>query len=338
MLSLAKQFIGFYKKVKAVAAEQGKKPLLMTLDIVFCHFILGSSVSDYMKYEFYRRGFQERRSFATYRVQNSFYSRITPQNLKRLFDYKPEFMRVFHELTGRGYFTPAEGSLEEFEKFLAGKTDIMVKPHSGSGGYHIYKQKVADIPDLRTFYEKLRADGDFVEEVLHQHAKLNELCPACINTIRVMTANTDGNPRIFFAALRIGNGEEMVDNFHNGGMGVAVDVETGILRGKSVDMAARRLTRHPVTGMAFEGFALPCWQEVRTLVDKACRMQPEIRVVGWDVALTPDGPVLVEGNRRPGFDLPQALCDKGLKGVIKDISKACKASRRPVYKKVKAHI
>ena len=36
-------------------------------------------------------------------------------------------------------------------------------------------------------------------------------------------------------------------------------------------------------------------------------MSDKILVVGWDVAISENGPVIIEGNRRPGFDIVQVL-------------------------------
>ena len=47
---------------------------------------------------------------------------------------------------------------------------------------------------------------------------------------------------------------------------------------------------------------MPFWKEVLDLCSRAARIIPNLRSVGWDVALTPDGPVIVEGN--PDWDLP----------------------------------
>lgn len=47
-------------------------------------------------------------------------------------------------------------------------------------------------------------------------------------------------------------------------------------------------------------------------------IEPKIMVIGWDVAITPNGPMFVEGNRRPGFDLVQILCGKGRKDIIQN--------------------
>jgi hypothetical protein len=53
---------------------------------------------------------------------------------------------------------------------------------------------------------------------------------------------------------------------------------------------------HPDTGRRVAGEMLPSWPEARDLALEAHRRFPTLGSVGWDVALTPDGPVLVEGN------------------------------------------
>ena len=40
-------------------------------------------------------------------------------------------------------------------------------------------------------------------------------------------------------------------------------------------------------------------------------------MVGWDVAITEKGTTLIEGNRRPGFDLIQVLSKKGRKDIMR---------------------
>ena len=46
--------------------------------------------------------------------------------------------------------------------------------------------------------------------------------------------------------------------------------------------------------------AIECVDEVLKLVDEVSRVVPDIRYVGWDVVVTPDGPIIVEGNWMPG--------------------------------------
>jgi hypothetical protein len=43
-------------------------------------------------------------------------------------------------------------------------------------------------------------------------------------------------------------------------------------------------------------FKLPHWQEARKLAERAARLFLPLRTIGWDVALTEEGPLLLEGN------------------------------------------
>jgi len=63
--------------------------------------------------------------------------------------------------------------------------------------------------------------------------------------------------------------------------------------------------------------------QVKELVVRAALKYPGTRYVGWDVAITPEGPVLIEGNDRPGTDLPQTFAhsDTG-RGLVAAYEKA----------------
>jgi hypothetical protein len=56
------------------------------------------------------------------------------------------------------------------------------------------------------------------------------------------------------------------------------------------------VTRHPVTGAVLPGFQLPLWPEACALARRAALSFRPLLTVGWDIAFTPDGPLLIEGN------------------------------------------
>lgn len=56
------------------------------------------------------------------------------------------------------------------------------------------------------------------------------------------------------------------------------------------------LDSHPETGISFATFQLPFWQEVQSLAETAAQNFLPIRIIDWDIALTPKGPVLIEGS------------------------------------------
>ncbi|HTN98325.1 MAG TPA: sugar-transfer associated ATP-grasp domain-containing protein, partial [Nordella sp.] len=64
-------------------------------------------------------------------------------------------------------------------------------------------------------------------------------------------------------------------------------------------------THHPDTGAAIEGRVLHFWPETIALACRAhAAFAPRV-FIGWDIAITSNGPVLIEGNGAPGIDLIQ---------------------------------
>jgi hypothetical protein len=93
------------------------------------------------------------------------------------------------------------------------------------------------------------------------------------------------------------------------GLAAGVDLSSGCL-GAAVradpGLVIASMTAHPDTGAVIEGTPLPWWAEARALALLAHSRMRAIACVGWDVALTSSGPVLVEANWAPGARLAQA--------------------------------
>lgn len=89
------------------------------------------------------------------------------------------------------------------------------------------------------------------------------------------------------------------------------------------DKTGEYFDAHPDTGCSFIGFRVPCYKEAVDLCRRAARVRPGMRYVGWDVAVTPDGPVLVEGNDLPAYDgqiyHQQEHPGRGLKPAVRAI-------------------
>jgi hypothetical protein len=97
-----------------------------------------------------------------------------------------------------------------------------------------------------------------------------------------------------------------VDNVHAGGIAARVDIPTGRLS-KATDLGVRPDSQwhahHPATGATIEGRVLPFWRETLDLARRAhSEAFGDLLMVGWDIGLTDDGPILVEGNIGPDVD------------------------------------
>jgi hypothetical protein len=136
---------------------------------------------------------------------------------------------------------------------------------------------------------------------LRNHPALVALGPAGLCTVRVVTIRDleDGRPETLLAVFRMPTGGNVADNFARGGLACPIEPTTGALGlavYKDLSVAHVDVSAHPDTGAAITGRRLPYWDDVVALAIRAHQAFLEFPSVGWDIAITPDGPVLVEGN------------------------------------------
>jgi len=137
-----------------------------------------------------------------------------------------------------------------------------------------------------------------LQQRVEQHDALKRLYPHALNTMRIVTFNNHGSVEVFNAAMRIGTGNKHVDNWGAGGIAVGIDLDAGMLRQKGFykPVYGRLVEVHPDTGVCLHGFAIPFFNESIELVKNVHRYLYGIHSIGWDVAVTPDGPIIIEAN------------------------------------------
>jgi len=164
-----------------------------------------------------------------------------------------------------------------------------------------------------------------LEEPIRQHPVMNLLNPSSVNTCRIVSImNEKDEVTILASFIRIGNGTAVVDNFNSGGMTAKVDVETGKIIEEAVNKEGKMFENHPLSGTKIKDYEIPYFQEAKEMVIKAAKLSPNVRYVGWDVAITEKGPTLVEGNQYPGHDIYQVAekLDENSMGVWPQFKKA----------------
>ncbi len=160
------------------------------------------------------------------------------------------------------------------------------------------------------------------EELIVQSSQMAALHPNSINTIRITTILTDNNNVVvFYPFLKVGQKGSFVDNAGSGGIIVQIDPNSGKLCSGGYDESNVRYAAHPDTGVIFNGYQLPEFSNAVSLAKKLALVRPGCRYVGWDLAHTDKGWVMVEGNSRGQF-IGQQVCDKiGKKSEMDDIMK-----------------
>jgi len=140
-----------------------------------------------------------------------------------------------------------------------------------------------------------------VMPLLHNHPAIADLADVSLITFRLITClDEELRPVLTNAYLR--SMAKLEPNWDIGWIeeyGAPIDLETGALgriTGDKPPCLSEWFDRHPVTDAAVTGRIVPCWPELAALAVKAHRLVPERIIIGWDFAITPDGPALLEGN------------------------------------------
>lgn len=312
----------FYNDLKELSKKNGKSPFFMFVDTALCTALLGSGLQDYLNYKFYEKSFKERRKYVTIGYMANAYKTLAAYEYAEFISNKANFHKNYSKFAKRICISSAN-SYEEFEEFLNNNESFVYKPLRGLAGTNVKKMSVKDIESKEKLYEEIKNEKTLIEELIVQDEKWGALSPNSINTIRVVTTIVGDNVKIIFAGARIGSGKTIADNFHQGGQGVLVDIEKGVLVGNGIDKALNE-SEKSITGIKFDGFEIPYWEEARKMVKEAAKINPNIHIVGWDVSISKNGPLIIEGNRGPGFDLVQVLMKKGTKYMFEDLKREVK--------------
>jgi hypothetical protein len=231
----------------------------------------------------------------------------------------PRLFAVFATPAG---FTAAGEPLSGLEAWTRAfdslPSEFVVKPAGGvfGRGVNMFRRSGEGYLDARgTLYSAAglhvwmssagASDRLVIQERISCHPDLDRLSgTSALQTLRLVTyVEPDGRVEVYEAVFKIIVGDGLVDNFRHGQIGnmfARVRLEDGALC-PAVGAAADGLgtvshVNHPRTGLALSGFRLPGFAEALDLVRRAAVLFQPLSTIGWDVALTAEGPVLMEGN------------------------------------------
>ena len=153
-------------------------------------------------------------------------------------------------------------------------------------------------------------DSNYIfEKQLVQDPILSKLNPDTINTCRVLTYKD----KVVSCSIRVGRKGSFVDNAAKGGIVLSLDMETG--RIEEYGLREYDLTKyyeHPDTKIKFKDYEVPMWPAVKELVEKTIQLIPYYNSVGFDVATTVNGPVIIEINSGTGVYASQMGKKQGI--------------------------
>lgn len=190
-----------------------------------------------------------------------------------------------------------------------------------SGGSYHLDGKVVDLVELQKKIERVTTDY-LVQDMVVQHKEMSRLYPNAINTLRIVTVRNikTGKVDVLHSLLRIGAHGNIVDNWAKGGIAIGIKPD-GFLcdSGFFKPSYGKQVGVHPDTGVTFSSFKIPYYEQAILMCRSFHADLEHIGSIGWDVAITENGPLFIEGNDNWEISLHQSY--GGLKSRFEQLQK-----------------
>lgn len=302
--------------VTKVSSKYRKNRVLVFGDMIQCAIRYAASPANYYYFGFAKLDHAQRKTYVTHKLSEQIQKRYNSPKYQIVFYDKMIFSRVFSEFYGRKCMSTETMTREEFTSFVNNVSKFIYKPLEGGQGKGIQVFEKIGGRDTE-IYERLKGSHGIIEEWIWQHPAMQKLYPEAVNIIRVQTVYAQNKCHFLCATLTIGY-KNKIANASADSIFTLVDVKTGQVSTDGCDYNDNTYINHPETGVHFKGFQIPMWEEVLTMLEKAAARVPQIGYVGWDVAITEYGPVIIEGNNDGGYvgyQLAEVCNGRGLKEV-----------------------
>jgi hypothetical protein len=340
MLTVARFVYWFSLMARPIRARAGKSLGSQLLDIFLLFYRHGLDAQAYYMFELYRPDYWPKAGgyLTRYETKNGIMKLLTWQ----LSDYRHRTILAdklaFAAFCKRiGVATPPllgiarDGALA-LEPGAADRLDqdLFIKPvkSKGSRGIDVFRnigpgryrdESGAEI-DRATLTERVAERSKttplMVQQRLTNHPDIADLAGQSLMAVRVITCKSDLNQNaiVTYAFIRVITRLEPAWPVTYE-LGIPIDLATGRLGPATGDKEKWLLEWwdvHPVTGAQVTGRQMPYWEETKAIALKTHSAAQGRLLVGWDIAVTADGPLVLEGNSYPDVDFPQRVCRVGI--------------------------
>ncbi len=190
---------------------------------------------------------------------------------------------------------------------------VFVKPSSGMSGLGASVFDLSSCRDLDEAKARLTAEFGlkiewYAQDCLVNHPDMTDYTLSAVSTMRVISILDEaGQAQSVATTVKVATVlGAVVDNGPARGIYFGVNPDTGEIGVGARLLGSEVFEGNPTNGVRMKGRILPFFREARALaLDTHQRLFSDYAYAGWDVAITPDGPVMIEGNAKPSMAVAQ---------------------------------
>ena len=300
------------------ADEYGESEKYRT-EMYFAYFAYGFSPNEYVCYNLKEKSIDEWKRFISDRESVCIGYKLNDIDYFPIFNNKINTYKKFKKYYQRDAISiKGEKDKKKFFEFINKHRTFVKKNANESCGRSIELidlQNIAD--DEESLFQKFVSETEMIlEEVVYQGTIMENLNPSSVNTVRCITLNTKQGIVTPYCFLKVGRKGAFIDNGKAGGILVGIDNMYGVLNTEGVDELGKRYVVHPDSGIAFKEYQLPEWERLLSVCKEMSSQVPEVAFVGWDMAYTSKGWIVIEGNALSEVIGPQATTQEGIRDTF----------------------
>ncbi|HHW94896.1 MAG TPA: hypothetical protein GX736_03070 [Mogibacterium sp.] len=290
----------------------------------------GVSTKLYYAYRFWELSEEEQATYFTNGIGRELSEKYSEEFVinRMMFYHKNFFLDKAEGFIGRKWLSTVNMNWEQFNKIFSEEKKIIYKPQADFGGEGVKVFNCDNKETLRKAYSEIeKLPFGVIESFVNQHPDMQQFSKKSVNTLRIVTIRTNnpekgietGKIHFIYGAMRMGSDDSYTDNLSSGGLMALIDIDTGILTTPGTDYSNRICYSHPITGAKIKGFHVPFFKEAKQIIIDFSEKYDIEGYYGWDIAITENGAILIEGNNAPGMELlqlPYVLEKKGMKHIL----------------------
>ena len=274
------------------------------IDFVISRICYKFSVQDYFVigngYTLSR--YEKKRFFTEKRARRYVWYKVNERKYFHFVTNKVDALEFFNDFVSRRWLYTPKSSYGEFVDFVNKTPVFIAKPANGEEGKGIEKHSTSSASEenLKTLYDHFVTNDMLLEECIKAHDDIY-LGTKSLNTFRIYTMiDGKGDVHVLKAKYRAGTGDAITDT-DAGCVAYPISIEYGVVEGPGINevLNSKYYFYHPGCDKLMVGMKIPMWDRVLEVVTEAAKKIPQIRYIGWDIAVTNDGVEMIECNRAP---------------------------------------
>lgn len=304
---------------------------------IYHYWVYGASIKEFFFYDFDNKTHDIKNTYLTQRSRLPYTYYLNDKKDFDLLEKKYEAYKLLKPFFKRDVINISDSKdYDVFCNFINKHKEFVVKPSGLSLGIGIHKVIVNSETDSKQLFKDILNEGVelkknyshwtyanvnsdvVIEEVIEEDPVMSQVHPYSVNPFRISTVLLDGTVHFFYPRIKFGNNKNFTTNAFSGAITCGINAETGIIDTNGFTEMGNEYEVHPITGIKFQGFEIPKWDEMKSTMTQAAKLIPTIRYIGWDVVLSKRGWCIIEGNFMGEFT-NQLAYQKGLKPEFEEL-------------------